>query len=420
MQYHQPPPSYAATLENYPITVLRWDVNNHPVSGNKAEKLAWQLQLLEKSPHKRIFSMGGPWSNHLHALGFACQTTHHTCTALIRGEAPKTPSPTLRDLTLWGIDQHHLTRTHYRQLRSDSENHFAGTTARQSTEQGHENRPSNHILSSGHLPELNNLPGLGEILSKLSSARGNALVGALLDTITASQSFPIAFPQYFPMQQRETPCWWIPEGGNNPLSIWSIAYWAKITLEHFANQGDPGDHWFLPIGSSATFKGILAGFSCAESAKIPALIGVPIFKNSHYITQEIEAFYQQWIAPEGTQLDDNSSDNNNQKNANPQWALWHGQEAGGFGKVPQILATRAQELQEELSTPLDRVYTLKVAYALANHLKQAKQAQTTNHLSTNHQSNSSLNDLLDKNGIAELGKICFLHTGGLQGDRPLT
>ncbi len=97
---------------------LKRDDQLHPViSGNKWRKLKFSLDHALYSGADTIISMGGVYSNHLHALAFAGKALGLKTIAYIRGEAPAVLTPTLVDLTAWGMELRFISRTDYRQLR---------------------------------------------------------------------------------------------------------------------------------------------------------------------------------------------------------------------------------------------------------------------------------------------------------------
>jgi len=97
---------------------LKRDDLLHPViSGNKWRKLKFSLDHALYSGADTIISMGGVYSNHLHALAYTCKALGLKTIAYIRGEAPAVLTPTLVDLTAWGMELRFISRTEYRQLR---------------------------------------------------------------------------------------------------------------------------------------------------------------------------------------------------------------------------------------------------------------------------------------------------------------
>jgi 1-aminocyclopropane-1-carboxylate deaminase len=90
----------------------------HPIiSGNKWRKLKFILDHALYAGADTIISMGGIYSNHLHALAYVCKALGLKTIAYIRGEAPAVLTPTLIDLKAWGMELRFISRTDYRKLR---------------------------------------------------------------------------------------------------------------------------------------------------------------------------------------------------------------------------------------------------------------------------------------------------------------
>lgn len=105
--------------------VLRLDKVHPIVSGNKWFKLKFNLAaaLLHLSSPAGInkggiASFGGSWSNHLHALAYACQQLNVPLRVFIRGSS--TDSALLADIQRWGAQVVPLTYGEYRR-RNDAE-----------------------------------------------------------------------------------------------------------------------------------------------------------------------------------------------------------------------------------------------------------------------------------------------------------
>lgn len=99
------------------LWVKRDDLIHPVISGNKWRKLKYILDHALKMNAHTIISMGGAYSNHLHALAFAGNQLGLKTIAYIRGEQPKQFSPTLQDLENWGMELRFISRTAYRELR---------------------------------------------------------------------------------------------------------------------------------------------------------------------------------------------------------------------------------------------------------------------------------------------------------------
>jgi len=97
---------------------LKRDDLLHPIiSGNKWRKLKYILEHALALKTRRIISMGGAYSNHLHALAYAGKLLGIQTEARIRGERPEVLNPTLSDMAAWGMHLEFVSRSDYRLLR---------------------------------------------------------------------------------------------------------------------------------------------------------------------------------------------------------------------------------------------------------------------------------------------------------------
>ncbi len=97
------------------LDVLRLDLIDPQLSGNKWYKLRPHLLQALAQGHTRIVSLGGAHSNHLHALAAAGQRFGFTTIGLVRGplEYQGQLTPTLADASAWGMQLHALSRAEY-------------------------------------------------------------------------------------------------------------------------------------------------------------------------------------------------------------------------------------------------------------------------------------------------------------------
>lgn len=93
-------------------------MNHATVSGNKLHKLKPNIELAIKQNLDGILSFGGPYSNHLHALAWACKQHGLNSTGLVRGELHQTLTPTLTDCQNWGMQLIPIERTAYREIQN--------------------------------------------------------------------------------------------------------------------------------------------------------------------------------------------------------------------------------------------------------------------------------------------------------------
>ena len=90
----------------------------HPVmSGNKWRKLS---PVFKRGLPKEVVSFGGGFSNHLHALGYACGHFNIPLTVIIRGNYTATPTPMITDLTMWGANICYVDRETYKKRHDAS------------------------------------------------------------------------------------------------------------------------------------------------------------------------------------------------------------------------------------------------------------------------------------------------------------
>jgi 1-aminocyclopropane-1-carboxylate deaminase len=97
------------------LWMKRDDLLHPQVSGNKYRKLKYPLLGLQ-GRRSHVVSMGGIWSNHIHALAHAAHALGLPATALIRG-AEGMHSAMLEDVRALGMQVRFVNRETYRQLR---------------------------------------------------------------------------------------------------------------------------------------------------------------------------------------------------------------------------------------------------------------------------------------------------------------
>jgi 1-aminocyclopropane-1-carboxylate deaminase len=106
-------------LARYEIELwMKRDDLLHPIiSGNKWRKLKYVLDHALSSGADTLISMGGAYSNHLHAWAYAGKILGLKTAGFIRGERTETLTPTLTDMQNWGMELNFISRTDYRLLR---------------------------------------------------------------------------------------------------------------------------------------------------------------------------------------------------------------------------------------------------------------------------------------------------------------
>ena len=98
---------------------LKRDDLLHPViSGNKWRKLKYILDHALSLNTQKIISMGGAYSNHLHALAYVAKQLGIASHGIVRGERPEVLNPSLVDMSAWEMSLEFISRCEYRKLRS--------------------------------------------------------------------------------------------------------------------------------------------------------------------------------------------------------------------------------------------------------------------------------------------------------------
>ncbi|MES2933239.1 MAG: pyridoxal-phosphate dependent enzyme [Pseudomonadota bacterium] len=123
MQFHLSPspcqPLDSTLFPSCKLWVKRDDLLHANLSGNKFRKLKYPLLALQ-GQQPTLVSMGGPWSNHLHALAHAGAMLGWPTKALVRG-AQQVGSATLDDCRALGMQLQFVTREAYRTLRTSDQ-----------------------------------------------------------------------------------------------------------------------------------------------------------------------------------------------------------------------------------------------------------------------------------------------------------
>jgi 1-aminocyclopropane-1-carboxylate deaminase len=94
------------------VAILRLDLIDPLISGNKWFKLRDYLRQARETGAEGLISLGGAHSNHLHALAAAGQRFGFATVGLLRGHPVDTP--TVRDLQAFGMALHWLGYAGYR------------------------------------------------------------------------------------------------------------------------------------------------------------------------------------------------------------------------------------------------------------------------------------------------------------------
>jgi len=90
--------------QSYQLDLYRGDLEHAKAPGNKWHKLRHHLKAAEQQNAKYIGSLGGPYSNHLHALAASLADRDEQAVLLVRGELQAGLTPTLQDVVAHGAE----------------------------------------------------------------------------------------------------------------------------------------------------------------------------------------------------------------------------------------------------------------------------------------------------------------------------
>ena len=143
-------------LHKLTVMIKRDDLIHPIISGNKWRKLKYNIDQAKVQGKKGIISFGGAYSNHIHALAFACYQLNLPCIGIIRGECHYANNFTLRWAQHWQMQLTYLDRMTYRR-RADLD-YLALLQAQY---------PNYLILPEGGSNALA-IPGVSEIIDELN------------------------------------------------------------------------------------------------------------------------------------------------------------------------------------------------------------------------------------------------------------
>ncbi len=96
------------------VYVKRDDLIHPIISGNKWRKLKYNIEAAKASGKTGIVSFGGAYSNHIHALSYACKLNQLNAVGIIRGEPHYQNNATLSQASSWGMDCQFVDRLTYK------------------------------------------------------------------------------------------------------------------------------------------------------------------------------------------------------------------------------------------------------------------------------------------------------------------
>ncbi len=106
-----------AESQGISLAVKRDDLLHPVISGNKWRKLKYLLLSIEAKGFRKVATMGGAYSNFIHALSYVCHLLGWQCDLYIRAHSGQPLTPTLSDCKQWGANIYSMDRKGFRALR---------------------------------------------------------------------------------------------------------------------------------------------------------------------------------------------------------------------------------------------------------------------------------------------------------------
>lgn len=106
------------------VKILRTDLIDLVISGNKWFKLKFYLEEAKALNKKTILTFGGAWSNHIVATAAACSKFGFNSIGIIRGEEAHTNSITLQQAAEFGMKLEFVSRSSFTEIKRDTAYHY--------------------------------------------------------------------------------------------------------------------------------------------------------------------------------------------------------------------------------------------------------------------------------------------------------
>ena len=105
------------SYNNTEINILRLDVLQPIIQGNKYYKLKYNLLKAKEENKNTVLTFGGEYSNHIHAFALAGKEQNFKAIGIIRGDKPDELTCTIKESIENGMQAYFLNRTDYRIAR---------------------------------------------------------------------------------------------------------------------------------------------------------------------------------------------------------------------------------------------------------------------------------------------------------------
>ncbi|MBO3272774.1 1-aminocyclopropane-1-carboxylate deaminase/D-cysteine desulfhydrase [Hymenobacter defluvii] len=184
-------PEPAAAQRNIRLLLLRDDLTQPALPGNKWRKLKYNLREARHLGHNTLLTFGGAYSNHLAAVAAAGPLHGFRTVGVVRGEPTLPLNPTLAGAQAHGMQLHYLDRATYRRK----------TEPEVLAELLHEVGPA-YVIPEGGSNALA-LPGCAELVTELTQqtdfdylcvacGTGGTLAGLLTGLAGTQQAIGVA------------------------------------------------------------------------------------------------------------------------------------------------------------------------------------------------------------------------------------
>jgi 1-aminocyclopropane-1-carboxylate deaminase len=108
------------TKKKIELDIQRDDLIHPKISGNKYRKLFYTLKTFNLEVHETVISFGGPFSNHLSAISYACKINNIPLVVFVRQPYSEENNYTLSFLKENGTHIVYISKAKYRNLREKS------------------------------------------------------------------------------------------------------------------------------------------------------------------------------------------------------------------------------------------------------------------------------------------------------------
>lgn len=101
------------------VGMLRLDKIHPIISGNKYFKLKYFLEEARKNKKDTVISFGGYYSNHLHAIAYACNECGLKSVGYVRGIEPPVINDTLKDCIKYGMNLQFILHSEFENIQQE-------------------------------------------------------------------------------------------------------------------------------------------------------------------------------------------------------------------------------------------------------------------------------------------------------------